>query len=211
MGEKGGMMKRKFLSLFVLVLAAIAAQNATAVIVMEFEDLPLNHIPIKVGDSFITSGIQVQVVPFKPVVGEEHNGVALVDDSRFSGGGLGQELMLDNANLKFLLNINGCPACFVYLLFGRYGGDVNLGINDDIKRAPDFTNLQGTIGSAIVAVHGYPMGDIMAFGGNIQSFTIGGQDLFIDRIIICGVVPEPATIILLGLGGVSVLLRRKKA
>ena len=203
-------MKRKFLSLFVLVLAAIAAQNATAMIVMEFEDLLLDHYDV--GDTFTASGIQVEVEPFKPVFGEELNGTALVDDFRFSGGGPGQELMLNNVNLKFLLNINSCPACFVYLLFGEYGGNVNLGINGDIKKAPDFINLQGTIGGAIVAVHGYPMGDIMAFGGNISSFTIGGQDLYIDRLIICeGVVPEPATIMLLGLGGVSVLRRRKKA
>jgi hypothetical protein len=206
------MMKRKFLSLFVLVLAAIAAQNATAMVVMEFEDLLPNHT-YNVGDSFITSGIQVQVEPFYPVAGGELSGTALVDNSQFSGGGPGQELMLNNVNLKFLLNINGCPACFVYLLFGRYGGDVNLSINGDIKKAPDFTNLNllGTIGGAMVAVHGYPMGDIMAFGGsNISSFTVGGQDLFIDRLIICE-VPEPNTVMLLGLGGLGLLAGRKKA
>jgi hypothetical protein len=200
------MMKRKFLSLFVVVLAAIAAQNADAVL-MTFDDLPLGNV----GTGFTESGIQVQVEKFYPVAGGELSGTALVDASLYAGGG-GNELTLNNVNLKFLLNFNSCPACGIALLFHDAQGGINLGVNGDVQKAANFTGLPAIIGGAQVFVGGgYPFGIIYITGGNIQSFTIGGQALSIDSVLACGIVPEPATVMLLGLGGVSVLLRRKKA
>jgi hypothetical protein len=203
------MMKRKILSLFVLVLAAIASQNADAV-VMTFDDLPLGHT-YNVGDSFIASGIQVQVEKFYPVAGGELSGIALVDNSLYAGGGNG--LTLNNVNLKFLLNFDSCPECGSAMLFYDMLGDINLGINGDVRKAADFSDLPTIIDGAQVFVGGSDTyGIIYITGGNIQSFTIGGQALLIDNVLLCGtIVPEPATIVLLGLGSVSVLLRRKKA
>jgi hypothetical protein len=86
-------------------------------------------------------------------------------------------------------------------------GDINLGINDDVKKAANFTGLPMIIGGAQVFVGGgYPYGIIYITGGNIQSFTIGGQQLYIDNIT---TVPEPATIMLLGLGSLGLLRNRK--
>lgn len=204
-------MKRKFLSLFVLVLAAIAAQNADAVL-MTFEELPLGHT-YNVGDTFTASGIQVQVQPFSPVIGEPITDGTLKVDNLLYASGSGKELTLNNVNLKFLLNFDSCPECGLALLFYDMKGDINLGINDDVKKAANFTDLPMIIGGAQVYVSGgYPYGTIFIPTGDIQSFTIGGQGLSIDSVLVCGsIVPEPATVMLLGLGGVSVLLRRKKA
>ena len=41
--------------------------------------------------------------------------------------------------------------------------------------------------------------------GNIDSFRIGGQELYIDNIT---AIPEPATLLLLGAGGVWLMRRR---
>lgn len=211
--EKGNMMKRKLLCLFALVPTAVFTQNAAAVL-MEFSDLPLNHV-YNVGSSFTTSGIQVQVQQFYPVIGLPLSGTAVVDDS-MTAGGWGKELTLNNADLKFLLDFNGYPAGGIALLFSELSGDVNLGINDDVRRAADFTGMPSNIGGAQVSVSGYPLGAILTITGDIRSLTIGGQELSIDSVLACeskeigGKVPEPTTIVLLGLGSLGVLMGRKK-
>jgi hypothetical protein len=198
------MSKWKTLCLIVPALFVISSQNASAVFI-EFEDLPLSHT-YNVGDSFTTSGIQVQVENFYPRVGGPQSGTALVDNLLYAGGG-GNELTLNNVNLRFLLNFDSCPDCGLSLLFYHMQGDIDLGINADILKAADFSGLPTIIGGAQVFVGGsYPYGIIYITGGNIQSFTIGGQQLYIDNIT---TVPEPATIMLLGLGSLGLLRNRK--
>ncbi len=204
-------MKRKFLGLFVLVLAAIASQNADAVL-LEFEDLPLNHT-YNVGDSFFTSSVDVQVVSFQPLSGPPLSGTAFVDNLGMAGS-TGQELSLKDAGLKFILNMQGDERG-MWILFNDLGGGVNLGINDDVRTGTNLAAFSGTtIGGAMVTTVSSGSKGVILFvtGGDVESFTIGGHDLYVDRMFACcKPVPEPATIMLLGLGGVSVLLRRKKA
>ncbi len=193
------------------VLTAIAAQNASAVI-LEFEDLPL-HQTYSFGDNFVTSGVPVQVVKFQPLSGTPLSGTAFVDNWGMAGS-TGKELSLTNADLKFQLDLVGINRG-IWLLFSDLGGGVNLGINGDVKTAANFADFTGiTIGGVNVTVRGFPTGAILLLnGGNedVESLTIGGAHLYVDYVYIaCNRVPEPATIMLLGLGSLGLLIGKKK-
>jgi len=117
-------------------------------------------------------------------------------------------------NLEFITNFGGCPSCGISLLFGDYGGDINLGINGNVLAASNFGDLNGTVidGATINVVQGQYLGALLIVSGEINTFTIGGQELAIDTMLACETnIPEPATMTLLGLGGFLVMRKRKNS
>ncbi len=70
------------------------------------------------------------------------------------------------------------------LFFGEYGGNVNLTINGDFRNVFDLTALNGqVVGGTFVEVSLSPTGlGIMVINGTVNSFSIGGQELWIDDI-----------------------------
>ena len=192
-------------------MSALVICGTADAVVMDFEDqlLGASH---NVGDSFVASGVTISVSQFQPVVGPPLSGNVVVTNLGMAGG-VGKELAINNVDLNFLFNFSGCPSCGVALLFGEYGGDINLGINGDLKKAADFYDLPGIIGGAnvYVASRGGDLGTMLIVSGvNINTMTIGGQELAIDTVFACETIPEPATITLLGLGAISVLAGRKR-
>ena len=72
----------------------------------------------------------------------------------------------------------------ISLLFGEYGGNVNLSVNGVLENEFDFDLMPGTIGGVYVDVMdlGGGLGAI-TLTGDITQFSIGGQELWIDDVL----------------------------
>jgi len=112
-----------------------------------------------------------------------NNGVMQVDDNS-QAGDAGQELQVNNINLRFDFT---STMERVSIKFGYFGGNVNLAVNGDFRNVSNFAALNGqTIGGAMVVVvstPGAPFGTIELIG-DVDSFTIGGQELFVDLLTV---------------------------
>jgi hypothetical protein len=141
---------------------------------IDFEDLTFGAI-YNVGATFITSGVQVTVKPF--MGGGNH---AEVQNGGLAGGS-GNEMWVNNVNLDFGFAV---PTAGLSLLFGEYGGNVNIEINSNFRNVPDFSDLNGLIIDG-VQVTVVDLGDgkgSLKLVGTINQFAIGGQELWIDDV-----------------------------
>lgn len=206
-------MKKGYLWLSLVLFIAFSAQSANAVL-MDFEKLTTGTI-YEEPNSFYASGIEILVREFYPFVdGEPITGGEVSVGNGGLAGWFGNELELDNVNLHFLLDDSGDPFCGVALLFGYESGDVNVGVNGTIMKYQsifDIPSGENIGGAKIQVVVQGSAGALLVANGNIQTFLIGGQALAIDSVFAVEGVPEPTTIALLGLGGFSLLMRRKKS
>jgi hypothetical protein len=160
---------------------------------IDFEDLPLGT-EYHVEDTFSDSGVVIDVQIFQLSDGRWYDdGRARVANRGYAGGS-GQEMEVNNVNLAFDFG-GSCEG--VSLLFGEYGGNLNIKINGDFKNFNNFIDINGlTIGSVQVVVNDF--GDDkggLKLSGLIYSFAIGGQELVIDDV--CLTVPaEKADLII---------------
>lgn len=193
-------MKRFFHFLLVFMLCGL-----TPAYVITFETLTLNDT-YNVGDSFVSDGV--------PITGEEFfwlpSGSTTTGFAEVQAGGnagaTGNELWLNNINLDFAFAVS--PLQGLSLQFGEYGGNLNFEINGDQQNVASFSALNGmTVGGVMVSVINADGKGAIFATGPISSFSIGGQELAIDNVIAC--IPEPATLLLLGLG--VFLLRKRRA
>ena len=200
------MLMRKFRFVVLLLVAVLLAQNAPAVVV-EFEDLTLGTT-YNVGDSFTTSGVVVTAEQFQQSGGTWYAGGYADIQSGANAGGSGYEIHTNNINLSFDF---GAPCDGVSLMYADLGGNINLEINGNLANVEDFSMLPATLGGASIFTTPGDTGALFVIGvvGNINSFKIGGQELWIDNIV-ASVVPEPATVALLGAGALSLAIRRKR-
>ena len=70
------------------------------------------------------------------------------------------------------------------ILFGEYGGNINLEVNGDFANFENFLDIDGTaLGGVVVSVisggTGSDCGELM-FEGTTDTLMIGGQELWID-------------------------------
>ena len=198
----------KFRLLVLLLVAILLAQNAEAVVV-DFEDMVLGAT-YNVGDSFTTSGVVVTAEQFQWSGGTWYaGGSAAVQNSAYAGGA-GYEVFANNINLSFDF---GSPCDGVSLMYadrGGPGGNINLEINGSLANVDLFSNLPTSLGGVSVFTTLGDTGALFVIGvvGTVNSFKIGGQELCIDNIV-ASVVPEPATLMLLGAGAFAVLTRKR--
>ena len=147
----------------------------------DFEDLAAGSTYI-VGNAFASGDLIYTVKAFQWSNGSwtssGHAGVGTGGNA----GGTGNEINANNVNLAF--GFSG-PLRSLYLLFGEYGGNVNIEVNGDFRNVQNLSQINGnTIGGVAVSVVnglGNDSGSL-TLTGEIVQFAIGGQEFFIDGV-----------------------------
>ncbi len=153
-------------------------------IATDWEDMTLGN-SYYVGDVFTSELVTVAGQDFIWSDGTPTSGGYTQVGNSGLAGGSGLEMQVNNINLN--LDLGGTVG-YMEILFGEYGGNLNLEINGDFHNFDDFVAINGlTIGGVDVFVtNGY--GDdygVLALSANTDSIshlTIGGQELWIDDI-----------------------------
>ncbi|MHC4352491.1 MAG: WD40 repeat domain-containing protein [Planctomycetota bacterium] len=171
-----------FLSFLLAWAFPASAQRCECI---DFEDL-LPDQTFNLGDTFVDSGATVTVEQTVGSDGNPHaDGVAMVRNGTAMAGGSGNEIFLDPFNLRFQFQL-GCTPRYLTLRFSETGiGNVNIEINGDFRNEQHLSDIHGaTIGGVDVSiVRGLPGQEgILELSGHIQSFMIGGFELFIDDV-----------------------------
>ena len=152
---------------------------------IDFEDLTLGT-QYHVGDTFIDSGVVIAVQKFQWGNLQWYDGgyTEVSDNSSGCSGGSGQHMWVNNVNLNFTC---ASPWEGLSLLFGEYGGNLNIEINGDFRNFENFHDIDGDIigGVDVSVVNGFGNDrGSLTLSGTINSFAIGGQELCIDDVCI---------------------------
>ena len=138
-----------------------------------------------VSDSTIADGVNVGFTCFEwtPPAGTTCNGHATVEDANLAcGSGLDLHLNNINAKMDFAGTIGSQPD--LQLMFGEYGGNLNIAINGHFVNFENFLDIHGAlIGGVTVEVNtGGGGGDcgMLTLHGLTDALMIGGQELWID-------------------------------
>lgn len=96
-------------------------------------------------------------------------------------GHTGKDLNLNNISVRFEFK---AAYSKLTLYFGEYGGNINLTINGILKNTNDFLDLDGsTVGGVLISVTmATAEKGLLTLEGNIHSFSVGGQELWIDHV-----------------------------
>jgi len=151
-----------------------------------FEDPPLGT-EYRVGDTFTDLSTVIAVETFDWGGGVWCNGscgYAKVSDSSSWcwPGGFGQHMVVNNVNLRI---VHDGPWEGLSLLFGEYGGNLNIDINGQHREFDNFHDIDGAIigGVDVSVVNGFGQDEgSLSLSGTINSFAVGGQELCIDDV-----------------------------
>jgi len=136
------------------------------------------------GDSFISDSIAVKLKPFQYFDGSwTSGGHASVTTDLWAHGSYNE---LNTNNISAYYDFGGSigSQTEVALLFGEYGGNINIAVNGDFANIHNFIDVDGAMlgGCNITVVSGGLGGDHgeLLILGTIQNLTIGGQELAVD-------------------------------
>ncbi len=148
---------------------------------VDFSNLVVNTV-YHVGDVFTDSAVGINFESFTSLDYQIiESGCAKIDHYQ-SAGGQGQDLFLNNicANFDFVHGLYRLT-----FLYGEYGGNVNLGINNGhFYNIENISELDGLIvDDILITVTEYGNGQgRMTLNGTVGNFVIGGQELWIDSV-----------------------------
>ena len=151
---------------------------------VDFEDPTLGTV-FNVGDTFMDSGVNIEVGEFFWYSGgSTTTGTATIQNTGQAGGS-GQDINCNNVNLDFDFSY---PLDGLSLLYGYYGGDLNININGVLEKSLDPASIPSPISSVNVVNTDFGGGKgMLTLSGTINSFAIGGQEFWIDDV--CPAVP----------------------
>lgn len=173
----------------VLAMGLVAIQPAAAALApgdcVDFEDLVVDTT-YNVSAVFSTGGAVLTASEFQWSNGTWTSaGFARVDDDNRAGGS-GLDMALNNISLAFDF---GGPVEDLRLFFGEYGGNVNITVNGDFRNVSSLADLDGqVVGNAEIEVFLAPDGELAVLEvlDTVDSFSIGGQELWIDNVCATG-------------------------
>jgi len=149
---------------------------------VRFESVPLG-VNYPAFSSFTDSGVTVTADLFQWSNGTWVTGNHARADNRQMAGGSGQDMNLNNVNLRFDFGPKGAKDLTVAV--GEYGGNINLLVNGDFRNFANFPDINNTaVGGTQVSVSGGAQNQTgtLKITGQVNSFSIGGQELWIDDV-----------------------------
>ena len=163
--------------------AILAVSSAAFAAFPSFDDLAAGASYFNT-DSFVSDGILVKMTPFQWADGTwTTSGEATVSTALWAHG---SDNELNTNNITALYDFAGSigTQTQVELLFGEYGGNINLAVNGDFANFGNFIHIDGaTLGGCTINVVSGGMGSDhgeLAIIGAIQNLAIGGQELAVD-------------------------------
>lgn len=179
---------RKVAPLTVAATALLVAGTAAAASFFYDFSVPAPGTSYVFGDSLTPNGSTVEFKRFQWSSGVwTATGVATVFATD-NAGGSANELNLNNINLRI---IPDTPAVYATYKYADFGGNVNLGVNGDLRNTADLIDVDGdVVGGCDIsvtetAIPGGVQGEVDIDCPDpvvIEKFGIGGQEFFIDEI-----------------------------
>lgn len=100
-----------------------------------------------------------------------------------AGSTLGKTMKINNMNLRIDMGAAGING--LSFDFGEFGGNINMTVNGEFRNFGNFADLNGqSIGGTTVAVQNGLGNDVgaVALTGAVVSFSVGGQELWVDNV-----------------------------
>jgi len=137
------------------------------------------------GQFFVDSGVAIELGEFFWSGGGSTTQGSCTIDNQQASGGTGLDANSNNITLHFDF---GTMYEHLELLYTNFGGNINVWVNGAMANVGNVTDLNlAMVGGATIRVQP-PTGSsgMLIIDGHIDSFGIGGQELWIDNVCISG-------------------------
>lgn len=133
------------------------------------------------GDTLWESATKMTLKEFYWSNGTPTNNGNLKVDNKGLAGHTGLDVNLNNITVAF--TFPSAPTGLI-LYYGEYGGNINVEVNGDLKNVQNFADINGAVigGVNVSITNVVGQKGVLNLLGTINSFSIGGQELWIDHV-----------------------------